>query len=162
MTTTTTTDSEDIIEWHRVEATVLGSLAAGAIILFCGPLLAAVAFVGFKHDLVLEIVFAVIAGICVVVGPSFAILKLARALGEEAWLSARKDGVVFERNGKALRMAWEDIERVDHEPPSTLVFHRREAEDFVLHERFATIETSALQKRLEELRRKASFGLLPK
>ena len=33
---------------------------------------------------------------------------------------------------------------------------------FVLHERFATIATDELVKRLEELRRKASFGLLPK
>ena len=155
-------EADDILEWHRVEGAVLGSLALGAIVLFCGPILAAIAFVGFKHDLALEITFAVLAGICVVVGPAYAILKLARGLGEEAWLSARKDGVVFERNGKALRMAWDDLERVEHEPPTTLVFRRREGEAFVLHERFATIEVAELGRRLEDLRRKASFGLLPK
>jgi len=157
-----TTETKDILEWHRVEVAVLGSLAAGAIVLLFGPILAAIAFVGFKHDLPFEIVFAVLAGICVVFGPSYAILKLARSLGEEAWLSARVDGVVFERNGKSLHLPWDDIEKVEMQPPTTLVFKRRKGEAFVLHERFATIETSELQKRLEDLRRKASFGLLPK
>ncbi|HEY1955859.1 MAG TPA: hypothetical protein VGH28_09600 [Polyangiaceae bacterium] len=157
-----TTEADDILEWHRVEGAVLGSLALGASILFCGPILAAIAFVGFKDDLVPEVVIAILAGLCVVVGPAYAILKLAHSLGEDAWISARKDGIVFERNGKALRMAWDDIERVEHEPPQTLVFRRREGEAFVLKERFATIEVAELQKRLEDLRRKASFGLLPK
>ena len=157
-----TTETNDILEWHRVEGTVLGSLALGAGVLLLGPIFAAIAFVGFKNDLGPEIGFAVFAGICVVVGPMYAILRLARALREEAWLSARVDGVVFERNGKSLHMPWDDIEKVEMQPPTTLVFRRRKAEAFILHERFATIETSELQKRLEDLRRKASFGLLPK
>lgn len=157
-----TTEADDILEWHRVEGAVLGSLALGAGVLLMGPILAAIGFVGFKDDLVPEVIFAVLAGICVIVGPMYAVLKLARSLGEDAWLSARKDGVVFERNGKTLSLAWDEIERVDHEPPQTLVFRRREGDDFVLHERFATIEVAELQKRLEDLRRKASFGLLPK
>lgn len=157
-----TNEADDILEWHRVDRAFLGSLALGALILFCGPLLAAVGFVGFKNDLVLEVIFAVLAGICVVIGPAFAILKLAHSLGEDSWLSARASGVVFEHNGKSLSIAWDDLEKVEHEPPTTLVFRRRGAEPFVLHERFATIETSELGKRLEDLRRKASFGLLPK
>jgi MFS family permease len=150
-----------VFEWHRVEGAVLSSLMTGAAILFCGPSLGAVAFIVFKHHLRWEIAFAIVAGICVVVGPAYAILKLASTLREDASLAARSDGVVFERNGKAMHLTWDDIERVELGPEASLVFRRKSDEPFVLHERFA-IETGELQKRLEELRRKASFGLLPK
>ena len=158
--------SETVFEWHRVEGAVLSSLMVGAGILFLGPSLGAIAFIVFKHDLRLEIVFGILAGICVVVGPAYAILKLARSLAEDASLAARSDGVVFERKGKSMHMAWDDIERVElgdphHKAGPSLVFRRKSDEPFVLHERFA-IDTAELQKRLEELRRKASFGLLPK
>jgi len=149
-----------VLEWHRVEGAVLRSLAIGAGILFLGPSFGAIAFIACKHNLVLEIVFGVVGGICVVVGPAFAILKLAHSLREDASLAARTDGVVFERNGKSLHMPWDDIERIELEPPTTLVFRLRAAEPFVLHERFALVDTAELAKRLEELRRKASFGLL--
>jgi hypothetical protein len=156
-----------IFEWHRVEGAILSSLALGAAILFLGPSFGAIAFIVFKHDLRFEIAFGILAGICVVVGPAYAILKLARSLAEDASLAARSDGVVFERKGKAMHMAWDDIERVElgdshHKAGPSLVFRRKSDEPFVLHERFAMIETAELQKRLEELRRKASFGLLPK
>lgn len=158
---------ETVFEWHRVEGAVLSSLMIGAAILFLGPSFGAIAFIVFKHDLRLEIVFAVLGGICVVVGPAYAILKLARSLADDASLAARSDGVIFERKGKALHMAWDDIVRVelgelDHKAGPSLIFRRKSDEPFVLHERFAMIETAELQKRLEELRRKASFGLLPK
>lgn len=155
------TKSETVFEWHRVEGAILSSLALGAGILFLGPSLGAIAFIVFKHDLRLEIVFGILAGICVVVGPAYAILKLARSLADDASLAARSDGVVFERKGKAMHMAWDDIERVELGPEPSLIFRRKSDEPFVLHERFA-IETAELQKRFEELRRKASFGLLPK
>lgn len=151
-----------VFEWHRVEGALLGWLAAGTFILFMGPTFGAIAFVVFKNRMTPQIVFAVLGGICVVVGPFLAILRLARSLREDASISARTDGVVFERNGKSLHMAWDDIERVELEPPSTLIFRLKNDEPFVLHEHFAFIETAELQKRLEELRRKASFGLLPK
>ena len=149
-----------VLEWHRVEGAVLRSLAIGAGILFLGPSFAAIAFVACKHYFALQVGFAVLGGICVVVGPTLAILKLAHALREDASLAARTDGVVFERNGKSLHMSWDDIERIEAHPPTTLVFRLRAAEPFVLHERFAMVETAELGKRLEELRRKASFGLL--
>jgi hypothetical protein len=150
-----------IFEWHRAEGAVLSSLLTGTFILFLGPSFGAIAFIVFKHDFRFELAFGIIAGICVIVGPAYAILKLARSLTDEASLAARSDGVVFERKGKALHMAWDDIERVELGPEPSLVFRRKNDEPFVLHERFA-IGTAELQKRLEELRRKASFGLLPK
>jgi hypothetical protein len=151
-----------IFEWHRVEGAVLSSLMIGATVLFMGPSLGAVAFIVFKHNAPFQLAFAIVAGICVVVGPAYAILKLARSLREDASIAARSDGVIFERNGKSLHMQWDDIERVELGPETSLVFRRKTDEPFVLHERFAMIETAELQKRLEELRRKASFGLLPK
>jgi len=153
---------ETVFEWHRVEGAVLSSLALGSAILFLGPSFGAIAFIVFKHDFRFELAFGILGGICVVCGPAYAILKLARSLREDASIAARSDGVVFERNGKALHMQWDDIERVECEPEGALVFRRKSDEPFVIHERFATIATNELQKRLEELRRKASFGLLPK
>ncbi len=151
-----------VFEWHRVEGAVLSSLATGAGILLLGPICGALAFVAFKHRYELELAFAILGAICIVVGPAIAVVKLARSLHEDASLAARSDGVVFERNGKSLHMQWDDIERVEVEPQGALVFRRKSDEPFVLHERFATIATEERQKRLEELRRKASFGLLPK
>jgi hypothetical protein len=151
-----------VFEWHRVEGAVLSSLAMGAGILLLGPICGAIAFVAFKHRYELELAFAIIGGVCIVVGPAIAVIRLARSLREDASLAARSDGVVFERNGKALHMEWDDIERVELEPAGALVFRRKGEEPFVLHATFATIGTPELQKRLEELRRKASFGLLPK
>ena len=151
-----------VFEWHRVEGAVLSSLLTGAGVLLCGPICAAIAFVVFKHDVRFEIAFGVVAGICVIIGPAYAIIKLARSLTDDASLAARSDGVVYERKGKAMHLAWDDIERVELGPELSLVFRRKGDEPFVLHERFAMIETAELQKRLEELRRKASFGLLPK
>jgi len=151
-----------VLEWHRVEGAVLSSLAIGAGILFLGPTFGAVAFVAFKHDPMLKLVFAILGGLCVLVGPTLAILRLAHTLREDASLAARTDGVTFERNGKSLHMSWDAIERVELEPPTTLVFRMRDSEPFLLHERFAMIDTKELAQRLEELRRKASFGLLEK
>ncbi len=153
---------QTVFEWHRVEGAVLSSLLTGSAIVLGAPIFGAIAFVVFKHDLHMEIAFGIVAGICVVIGPAYAILKLAHSLREDASLAARTDGVVFERNGKAMHMTWDDIERVELGPEASLVFRRKGDEPFVLHERFAMIETAELQKRLEELRRKASFGLLPK
>jgi len=104
--------------------------------------------------------FAIAAGICVVVGPALAILRLSRTLREDASIAARVDGVVFERNGKSAFFAWDGIERVEFQEPTTLRLVRSGDEPFVLNERFATIGTGELAKRLEELRRKAAFGLL--
>ena len=148
-----------MLAWHRVEGNVLFSLFLGGGVLAMGPICGAIAFVACKHVLPLEIAFAIVGGICVVCGPTYAILKLAHSLREDASISARTDGVTFERNGKQLHMAWDDIERIELEPPTTLIFRMRGAEPFLLHERFALIETSDLAKRLEESRRKASFGL---
>ncbi len=156
------TTEENVLEWHRVEGALLGSLAIGAFILFMGPSFAAIAFVACKHNYTLELTFAILGGICVLVGPTFAIVRLASSLREDASLAARTDGVIFERNGKSLHMAWDEIERVELVPPHTLVFRKREGEPFMLHERFALIETGKLAVRLEDLRRKASFGLLEK
>jgi hypothetical protein len=149
-----------VFEWHRVEGAVLSALAMGAGVLLLGPICGAFAFVVFKHRFDLELAFAIAGGICVVAGPTIAIVRLSRSLREDASIAARTDGVIFERNGKALHMKWEEIERVELQPEGALVFRRKSDEPFVLHERFATIATDELVKRLEELRRKASFGLL--
>ncbi len=152
-----------VFEWHRVEAAgnILVALFVGAGVLFLGPTLAAISFLFFKTQPLVHYGLLVVGAVCITVGPASAILRLARSLRDEAFLAARGDGVVFERNGKALHMTWDDLERVEFQAPTTLLFRLREGEPFVLHERFAMIETAELGKRLEDLRRKASFGLLP-
>lgn len=160
--TSAVADPPKVLEWHRVDGPVLTSLAVGGSILFLGPLLGVVAFVVFKGNTGMRIGFAIAAGICIIVGPAFAILKLARTLREDASIAARIDGVVFERNGKSAFFAWAGIERVEFQEPTTLRLVRSDDEPFVLNERFATIGTGDLAKRLEELRRKAAFGLLGK
>jgi hypothetical protein len=100
--------------------------------------------------------------ICVLAGPIVAISGLARGFGDDVFLSARTDGVTFDRNGKAQGLTWEEVEGVAFEAPASLVFRLREGEPLVISERWDGVATEDLANQLEDIRRKASFNLLPK
>lgn len=154
---------EKMYEWHRVESGggVLKPLVTGMAIVFCGPVFGVLAFVVFKDQLALKYAFLAMTFACSLGGPAVAVVGLQRNLRDEAFLAARTSGILYERNGRAVMLPWDSLTKIEYLAPDTLVFHRRDEEPFELPERYGTISVEELAKRLEELRRKASFFLLP-
>ena len=76
-------------------------------------------------------------------------------------LSAREGGITYERNGKSLQLTWDEIASVSYEPSGAIVFHHRDGARTPVHDQF-DVKSAELAARLEELRRKAAFRLLPK
>jgi hypothetical protein len=155
------TSQSAIVEWHRVAGAkaIVRPLAIGATLLMMGPALAVTGILLGRATPSLVTPGLIAGGVCVVIGPIVALLGLASAVKEDAFLAARPSGITFERNGKGITIAWDELEAVSFEPPAALVFRRREGDPFVLHERF-DIATDELAKRFETLRRKASMDLL--
>jgi hypothetical protein len=155
--------AEKVYEWHRVESGggVLKPLATGMIIVFFGPIFGALGYLVFKDQLPIKYVCIALTLACALGGPAVAVIGLQRNLRDEAFIAARTSGVLYERNGRAVTLAWDTITRIEFQAPSTLIFHRRDEDPFTLPERYGTIEVEELGKRLEELRRKSAFFLLP-
>ncbi len=154
---------EKVYEWHRAESAggVLKPLATGMAIVFCGPIFGALGFIVFKEQETIKYVCIALTLACALGGPAVAVIGLQKNLRDEAFLAARTSGVLYERNGRAVTLAWDTITKVEYQAPDTLVFHRRDDEPFTVPERYGTISVEELGKRLEELRRKSAFFLLP-
>jgi len=104
---------------------------------------------------------ALIAG-----GGLYAFIGLRREMGNDTSLVVRTDGLHWQgpHGEDQAFVDWYDIERVDFDPDrGALSFPRRDGgPPLVLTERFADAPGADLAKRLEDLRRKAIFGLLPR
>ena len=155
--------SEKVYEWHRAESAggVLKPLGMGMAVVFVAPIFGALGFLVFKDSVVVHYLCVAITLICALGGPAIAVIGLQKNLRDEAFVAARTSGILYERNGRAIDLEWESLTKVEFESPDTIVFHRRDDEPFRVPERYGTIGTEELAKRLEELRRKASFYLLP-
>lgn len=96
-------------------------------------------------------------------GPAAVILGLRRSWRREAMLLLDVDGLVHEDETGALRVRWDDVERVTYDPERDAVALRLRsgAPPIRLGHRFAGVSNAQLAQRLEDVRRKASFGLLP-
>jgi hypothetical protein len=154
---------EKVLEWHRIEHSggVLKPLVAGGIVIFIAPLCGALGYIVFKNDLTMRYVFSGITIACALIGPAIAIVGLQKSLVDEATLAARTSGITYERKGKSVFIPWDQITKIEFQAPTTLIFHRTEGEPFVVPERYGTISAEELGKKLEELRRKSAFHLLP-
>lgn len=95
-------------------------------------------------------------------GGLLAVLGLLWTMREESYLALRTDGALWHRDGEEIFIDWDHIERVRWDADArALVFDRRDrAEPFRLERRFADVEGPDLAKRLEDVRRKAIWGLI--
>lgn len=152
---------EGVLEWHRVGAplAVVRRVLIGAGLLSLGPLFAVIGIVLGRTTPWLKPAGLLAGGAFVVTGPIFALLGLVRVFREDGILLAKVSGVTFERNGKALVLAWDELDAIECDG-NALVFKRRAGDPFVLAESFTGISRAELASRLEGLRRKASFHLL--
>lgn len=154
---------EKVLEWHRIEHSggVLRPLLAGGVVVFIAPVCGALGYIVFKNDLTVRYIFSALTIACALIGPGIAIFGLQRSLVDEATLAARTTGITYERKGKSVFLAWDELTKIEFQAPTTLVFHRALGEPFVVPERYGTISAEELGKKLEELRRKSAFHLLP-
>jgi hypothetical protein len=154
---------DKVYEWHRAETGggVLKPLGMGMAIVFFAPIFGALGFIVFKTNVPVKYLCTAATLACALIGPAVAVIGLQRNLREEAFLAARTSGVVYERNGRAVTLPWDTLTKIEYQAPNTLIFHRQDEDPFSLPESFGTISVEELGKRLEELRRKAAFFLLP-
>lgn len=154
---------EKVLEWHRIEHSggVLKPLLLGGAVVFLAPLFGVLGYIVFKNDEIIRYVCSGLTLACALIGPAIAVLGLQKNLVDEGTLAARTSGITYERKGKSMFLAWDEITKVEFQGPTTLLFHRTEGAPLVVPERYGTISAEELGKKLEELRRKSAFHLLP-
>jgi hypothetical protein len=152
-----------MLEYYRVDSTrrVVRALVIGPALLLAGSLILAAAIVIGRHSEVFRWIVAAIGAVCTVGGPVFVIAALHRILREEAYLALRTDGILYHRGLERDLATWDSLEHVRWDPDARVLrLERRQGEPWLIAERFAGIDGPALAKRLDEVRRKAGFGLL--
>jgi hypothetical protein len=152
-----------MLEYYRVDSMrrMLRALIIGPSLLAAGSVILALALVVAKHSEPGRWALVAVGSVCTVGGPIFLIASLHRILREEAYLALRTDGVLYHRGAERELLAWDTLEKVRWDPEaSVLRLERRTGDPWLIAERFAGIDGPALAKRMEDVRRKASFGLL--
>jgi hypothetical protein len=93
-------------------------------------------------------------------GPGLAILVLRRIWGREDFLLLRTDALISSRDGESTRIEWDAIESVGFDPERGVELRMRDGASQLVDPALVD-DAESMAKRLEEVRRKASFGLLP-
>jgi hypothetical protein len=153
---------EDILEFYRVDQTarIRRILGTGAGILTLGALVTSIAFVADRSATVRSVASA-FGVACCVTGALTAVIGMARALREDAYLAVRRDGILFHAFAPDTFVAWGDLQQVRFDAGRGLVIlERRDGGQVVTERRFAGTTPEGLAKRLDELRRKAEWNLL--
>ena len=96
----------------------------------------------------------------VAAGPTSIICGLGRTWKDDLYLLLRVDALIHQTRDGRHHVAWDQVARVEHEAGVVRLRMRDESSPYEIRERFAGIDPPALAARLEEVRRKASFGLL--
>lgn len=105
-------------------------------------------------------VFFALGLLLVASGPGLAIMVLRRVWARDDFLLLRTDALIASRNGKSTRIAWDAIESVAFDPEHGVQLHMRDG-DSQLVDPALVDDAESMAKRLEEVRRKATWGLLP-
>ncbi len=114
-----------------------------------------------RHDASLWWLFG-LGLLLVVSGPGVAIWGLRRSWKDDAFLLLRVDALIHRENGETLQVPWDDVERVEwSDAPPGVRLKMRSGAPILIPEAFAGVSGPALAQQLEDIRRKASFGLLP-
>jgi len=96
-------------------------------------------------------------------GAATAIVQLRRELVREEYLLLHTEGFSHLRGGQVVEVGWDEVESVTYDPEKKAVSLRMRGyeEGWLLSDRFIGVDGPTLARRMEEVRRKASFGLLP-
>ena len=152
-----------MLEYYRVDSMrrMVRALVIGPSLLLAGSVILALALVVAKHSETGRWALVAVGSVCTVGGPIFLITALHRMLREEAYLALRTDGVLYHCGAMREVVAWDTLEKVRWDAEAGILrLERRTGDPWLIAERFAGIDGPALAKRMEDVRRKASFGLL--
>lgn len=154
---------ERVVEWYRHDASrrIVRILIPSSFVLATGAVLVSRSL--FIRELTdAGALLGLLGLILVALGPLSAIVGLRRVLRAEDFLLLCTDGLFHHAGGTVERYLWADIERVEFdEGRDGIELRMRNGERHRIDKRFAGIGNPALAHRLDEVRRKATFGVLP-
>jgi hypothetical protein len=146
---------DQIVEFHRpMEKRALAvPLIFGAILMTIGGLLV---LLSLPRATAIPML-AILGGACIVCAPVSVLFSLLGRATVEKCLLIRRDAIVMQRGDEEVLIGWDDIdsircvdERIDIARKDGSIFHIDEA--------FS--KPSQIAERMEEVRRKAGFGLI--
>jgi len=153
-----------VLEWFRHDrsASVVPTLAVASVCTISGCILVAVGLGVHRFGPSLEMWMTSIGLFATALGPGYAIFRLRNALGNDSYIALRSDGVSVHDGTDETLVLWDDLTAAHFdEATGAVVLERREGEPVLVTVRFAGIELPRLAKRIDELRLKAAFNLLP-
>jgi hypothetical protein len=144
-----------IVEWHRPMAkrALAVPLAIGAVLMTVGGLCVLLSLPRATKFPML----AVLGGACVITAPISVIYTLIRRVGIDACLVLRSDAIVMQREREEILVPWDEIKNVRCVADAIEV-EKRDGSTMRIAEPFA--KPTEIAARMEELRRKAEFGLI--
>jgi hypothetical protein len=150
-----------LVEWHRVDISrrVRGALALGGGTLLSGMFFSCVWFL-YDVPIVMRVVSGSVGVVLVVVGALIAFGRLARILLEDHYVAAYVESLVVQLPGQREVVPWDSIARVRNREDEAVMLELRDGGEVKIDARFADIDGATLARRLEDCRRRASFGLL--
>ncbi len=151
-----------ILDWYRTDPwpRMRRVLVAGPSLLSLGGLVVAESL-ATRQPAGTRAVAVALGLALVAAGAGLTLFGMFRILRDDAYLAIRTDGVVFRSPPRETLLLWGDLARVRwDEARVALVLERREGEAFVVARRFARIAGPALAEKVEQARRRASFGML--
>jgi hypothetical protein len=155
-------DAPTVLEWYRVDNSrrIRRVLFGGTGVLTVGGLVVAVSFITRQsHDV--RLAAAAIGFTCVFGGALFTMIAMHRTLRDEDSVTLRTDGVAVRAGGDETVVAWSDLERAKFDAGrAVVVLERKGGDPVVIARKHAGIGLPALAVRIEDTRRKASFGML--
>lgn len=95
-------------------------------------------------------------------GPTSVIVGLGKSWKDDFFLLLRADGMIHQTADGRHHLLWDHVARIEHDAGVVRLRMRDDSAPYEIRERYAGIDARGLASRLEELRRKASFGLLPR
>lgn len=97
----------------------------------------------------------------IVSGPGTAIWGLRRTWRNESFLLLRTDALVHRDDGRTRIVPWDDVAKVEVSvDPVGLRLVMRDGDEETIEGRYAGLGSAELAKQLDDIRRKATFGLL--
>lgn len=154
-----------MLEFFRLDRSdvIVPTLGIAIALTMAGSLLVAVGFLMHRGGSPFEHVVTVLGILSTASGPALVFVRLRRVLAEEAFVALRSDGLALHKGAVETLIAWDELTaaRFD-EAQKGIVLERRDKEPLLVTDRFSGIDHATLAKRIDDLRRKASFNLLPK
>lgn len=153
-----------MLEFFRLDRSdvIVPTLGIAIALTMVGSLLVAVGFVVHRFGSGFEHAFTVVGILSTASGPALVFWRLRRVLTEESYVALRSDGLALHRGTVETLIPWGELTAVRYEEAEkAIVLERGDEPPLRVTERFAGIDHAALAKRIDDLRRKASFNLLP-